>query len=121
MTFSDFKAHSNPIFKELKILKVEDSIHVLNCLFVHDYFNNKLPKPFISSFNKVSDLHSLSTRRAANGCLVIPSCNSTKYGIKSINRLCIDSWNNITKAQKIIDEVKIKADNEQVPIYLYNI
>ena len=49
MTFSDFKAHSNPIFKELKILKVEDSIHVLNCLFFHDYFNNKLPKPFISS------------------------------------------------------------------------
>ena len=121
MTFSDFKAHSNPIFKELKILKVEDSIHVLNCLFVHDYFNNKLPKPFISSFNNVSDLHSLSTRRAANGCLVIASCNSTKYGLKSINRLCIDSWNNITKAQKIIDEVKIKADNEQAPIDLYNI
>ena len=32
MTFSDFKAHSNPIFIELKILKVEDSIHVINCL-----------------------------------------------------------------------------------------
>ena len=39
----------------------------------------------------------------------------------SINRLCIDSWNKITKDQKVFDEVKIKADKEYVPIDLHNI
>ena len=81
MTFSDCIAHSNPIFKELTILKVEDNICVQNCLFVHEYFNDKLPKPFENTFYKVSDLHSLSTRRGADGCLVIPTCKSTKYGL----------------------------------------
>ena len=74
-----------------------------------------------SLFYKVSDLHSLSTRRAADGSLVIPTCKSIKNGLKSISRLCIDSWNKITKAQKVIDEVKIKADKEYVPIDLHNI
>ena len=39
MTFSNFDAHSEPLFKEPKILKVKDNIFLQNCLFVHDYFH----------------------------------------------------------------------------------
>ena len=45
-TKSGFNAHTNPLFKELKILKLEDHNTLLNCLFVHDYFNKRLPKSF---------------------------------------------------------------------------
>ena len=41
---SGFNAHTNPLFKELNILKLEDHTTLLNCLFVHDYFNKRLPK-----------------------------------------------------------------------------
>ena len=50
MTFSEFKAHSEPLFKQLEILKFRDSIAVNNCLFVHDYFNNDLPLSFSNIF-----------------------------------------------------------------------
>ena len=39
MTFSNFDAQSEPLFKELKILKIKDNIFLQNCLFVHDYFH----------------------------------------------------------------------------------
>ena len=34
MTFSDFKAHSEPLFKKIEILKFKDNIVLQNCLFV---------------------------------------------------------------------------------------
>ena len=34
MTFSQFTAHSDPLFKDLKILKVNDNIFLQNCLCV---------------------------------------------------------------------------------------
>ena len=37
MTFSEFRAHSEPLFKKLEILKFRDSIAVNNCSFVYDY------------------------------------------------------------------------------------
>ena len=46
MSFSDFRAHSEPLFKDLKILKVNDNLFLQNCLFVHDYFHGNLPKSF---------------------------------------------------------------------------
>ena len=57
MTRAGFNAHTSPLFKELEILKIHDQITLLNCLFVHDYFNGKLPK----SFDTVIHLLKLST------------------------------------------------------------
>ena len=39
ITKSEFNVHTNPLFRELKILKLVDQITLLNCLFVHDYLN----------------------------------------------------------------------------------
>ena len=46
MTFSDFKAHSLPLFGKLKILTFNDNITLLNCLLVYDYIKGNLPKRF---------------------------------------------------------------------------
>ena len=106
MTFSDFKAHSEPLFKELTILKVKDNIFLQNCLFVYDYFHGNLPKSFHNTFNKAEDLHSHFTRNARDGSLASKVYNSTKYGINSIYKLCNIDWNKITKEQKKIDDDK---------------
>ena len=57
MTFSNFDAHSEPLFKELKILKIKDNIFLQNCLFVHDYFHGNLPKSFNNTFTEVENTH----------------------------------------------------------------
>ena len=109
MSFSEFNAHSNPIFKDLKILKVKDNIFLQNCLFVHDYFHSNLPTSFDNIFTKASNTHNNFTRHANNGYIVPPRYNSTNYGLKSVYKLCVDAWNKITNDQKIIDNEKKKT------------
>ena len=38
ITTSGFNAHTNSLFKGLKVLKLKGHTTLLNCLFVHDYF-----------------------------------------------------------------------------------
>ena len=93
MTFSEFRAHSEPLFKKLEILKFCDSISVNNCLFVYDYFNNNLPRSFTNTFLRTDDLHKYSTRQTTSGQLYTPWYNTTIFGLKCIYKRCIDSWN----------------------------
>ena len=41
--FADFEAHSDPLFKEMKVLRIQDLIKLQNCLFVHDFLNKNYP------------------------------------------------------------------------------
>ena len=84
MTFSDPRANSQPLFKEQKILKVEDNIFLQNCLFVFDYFKGNLPKSFNNIFTKTENIHSIFTRNANKGIVVPNMFNTTTYGLKSI-------------------------------------
>ena len=80
ISIAGFNAHTTPLFKSLKILKVYDQITLLNCLFVHDYLNVKLPKSFDNTFTKLSDIPALvgsnnnvvSTINSDLGCLLLP-------------------------------------------------
>jgi hypothetical protein len=56
MTFSDFRDHSEPLFKELSILKFQHSIDLANCLFVYDYLHNNLPTAFVNTSTRLDDL-----------------------------------------------------------------
>ena len=96
MTFSEFRAHSEPLFKKLEILKFQDSITVNNCIFVHDYLNNKLPESFTNTFLRTDELYKHKTRQATTGKLYIPAYKTTTYGLKCIYKRCIDSWNKLT-------------------------
>lgn len=42
ITFSNFQAHTNPLFLRLKILKLKDIITFNTALFMHDYYQGKL-------------------------------------------------------------------------------
>ena len=90
-TFSDFNAHSEPLFKQLDILKFNDNIVLQNCLLVYDYLNGNLPSSFDFTFNRVEESHSIITRRTETGMLFIPRFNSNTYGLKSIYKNCINS------------------------------
>ena len=89
ITFSDFRAPTNPLFQNLGILKISDNITLLNCLLVHDCLHKKLPQSF-EHFFKPSNAQ---TRNAGSGFLFQPFVRSTKYGKMSIKLSAIASWN----------------------------
>ena len=117
ITHSKTRDHTNPLFKELKILKVMDNISLNNCLLVHDYFNAKLPLSFNAFFTKATDLHSIGTRSSNLGFLNIKRYNSTKYGLKQINKICASDWNSLTR--KMNNERK--CINDDAPLNLHDL
>ena len=96
MTFSEFRSHSEPLFRKLEILKFQDSIVVNNCLFVYDYLNNNLPGSFKNTFLRSNDMHEYKTRQATTGKLHVPEYKTTTFGLKCIYKRCINSWNQLT-------------------------
>ena len=106
MTFSDFKAHSEPLFKELSILKFQHHIDVTNCIFVYDFLHNNLPPAYINTFTRLDETDTCLTRQASTGQLFIPSFNTTTFGLKCINKRCINSWNNISREINKINKQK---------------
>ena len=61
-----YRAHTDPIFKQLNILKAEDLINLDQCLFVHKYRSNRLPLPFKSFFTSQSSSSSFITHADYN-------------------------------------------------------
>ena len=59
-----------------------------------------MPKSFNNAFVKVKDIHTITTRNANEGNLFIPYSNTTRYGLNSIYRKSIVSWNYFTKQLK---------------------
>ena len=112
MTFSEFRAHSEPLFKKLEILKFRDSIAVNNCSFVYDYFHQNLPRSFTNTFFRADDLYQYSTRQATSGQLYIPHYKTTTFGLKCIYKRCIDSWNQFSTAINITNRINNRNNTE---------
>ena len=98
ISFSQFDAHSGPIFKKLKLLKLKDHITLENCLLVYDFLKNKLPNSFDNFFVTTNQIYSSQKylRSVEKGLLFIPFANTTKYGLNSLQRKCISCWNHFT-------------------------
>ena len=57
-----YKAHTEPLFKDLCILKLSDKISYCQALFMHQYRNSKLPNSFTNIFSDISNTDELQTR-----------------------------------------------------------
>ena len=102
ITFSNIHADPDPFYKFLKILKLEDLITLQNVLFVYDQLKKTLPVCFDTYFKRVSDVPEISTKNSVLGCIFTPYLSTTKYGLNSITRKCIDSWNGFSRLFKKI-------------------
>ena len=78
ITFSDFQADPNPIYKSLKILKLDDLVTLQNVLFVYDHIKKTLPACFDSYFRKISDVHEIVTVNSALGLSLIHISEPTR-------------------------------------------
>ena len=98
LTFSDFHAHTNDMFKDLKIIKVRDIIKMQQLKVVYDFLNNSLPFELMSLFIRSCDIHpNFDLNSSRNNLLYIPRVNTTTYGIKSVRYHCAKLWNDFFK------------------------
>ena len=58
-TFSEFRAHSDPIFHDLGLLKLPDIIFLHNALFMYDFYSDSLPSVFNCFFLPVNRITSI--------------------------------------------------------------
>ena len=122
ISFSDFRAHSSPLFKKWKILKMKDIVDMQNCLLSHSFLNDRLPKSFENFFQKCSDIHSTPTRSSKSEYFYMSRFKSTKYGMNSITNTCIRSWNSLTQvldspSKLQIGEIKERLFNHYIDNY----
>ena len=83
ITFSDFLAHTSPLFKDANVLKVADLFQYQVSSIMWDFDHNTLPKTLNLLFTKTKNTHSYGTRFANADKLTIDRVNSVKYGDKS--------------------------------------
>ena len=56
MTFAPFNAHTNPIFQELELLKVQDVINTQQLKLVFDFHAGALPEDLMTLFQLTTDV-----------------------------------------------------------------
>ena len=95
MTFSDFHCHTNPIFLELKLLKVREIIKSQQLKLSYEFYKNQLPT-IQNLFQLVKDIHTYETKSATRHLLHIPQIHTTSYG-KSLKYHCPTLWNTTIK------------------------
>ena len=118
ISFSDFRADSNPLYANLKILKLKDQIVLQNCLFVHDTLSKVSPICFQVYFKQTRVIHSQNTKSANLGCLFVTHSGSVRYGLNSTTNKCISNWNDITKKFNL-DLFTLTRNNLKSNIKLY--
>ena len=101
LTFSDFDSHANPLFIELKILKVHDVIKLQQLKLTYEYNNNLIPQDLRTFFKSSFETHALyltSLNSVLKNCLAIPLVKTVHSGNKSLKFQCPTLWNHfVTK------------------------
>ena len=123
IAFSGFKADTNPIFKELKMLKITDLIRVNHMLFVHNVLNQKIPHYFKNFISKNEQNHGYNTIKSIKskyslpmGSVVVPPNNSKRY--VTVHEQCALTWNNLLKGLTI-ENIKSKTNKDEFdPLWL---
>ena len=90
VTFSDFRAHSTPLFYKLRFLKFPDIIFLNNALFMYDFHSGNWPLVFQTFFTSVNKIHGYNTRLACKNSYYLPKIR-TNYGKFNIRFLGIKS------------------------------
>ena len=89
----NFRAHTEPLFKHLDILKLSDKISYCRSIFMHKYRNRKLPMSFTGLFKDASDTGLTHNRHTDYNYDTLPASKRCleKFPLKQI----IFNWNSL--------------------------
>ena len=83
LTFKDRYTPAEPLFKEMKILRLNDIIQIENSLLVLNEISNALPVAFNEFFQFSNNHHNHNTRDAIRKRINLPQVKTTQYGLNS--------------------------------------
>ena len=112
VSLSHFRAHTEPIFKKLSILKYSDKIIFCKPVFMNLYRNKKLPESFLNKFTDITSTDNLQTRHNDYNYINLPAIRRNlenfpyKCLVRTWNCLNIDvkSTANKTDFEKLLKE-----------------
>ena len=93
MKFANFRATANPIYKEIKILKITDYVKLQNFLLVLSDVKGQLPTALSNTFKLAQHAHKYNTRSSSQFKMIVPPVKTLVYGIRSIYFQAIQIWN----------------------------
>ena len=102
LSFAHYQAHSDPLFKELKLLKLTDLVKMQNIIFTHNTLNENTPNVFKDYFKIKHSHHHHETINNINSSYSIPKGSlELPTGSNSINKstkyICCKDWNFMLK------------------------
>ena len=100
MHFSQYLAHTDPLFYTANIVKIHDKVSVDNCMFISKSLCNYLPSLFKDWFIFSSSNHDHQLRSSNLGVLKIPKFRTLSHGRMSFRINAIYTWNNIQRVLK---------------------
>ena len=91
VSLKSFKSHTEPLFKQLSILKFTDKLSYCKSVFMHKYKNEKLPPSFSGIFTDITESDELQTRHNDYNVINLPAIKRPleKFPYKQI----IANWN----------------------------
>ena len=120
INFKTPREHADPLYSQSSILKINDYIKLLNCIFAYDQHKQNLPEVFKDFLTPVNEIHQHSTRTLINENVSVPQSNTVLYGLHSIKHQCAIVWNNMQNNLKSKPSVltKSKLKEELTAYYL---
>ena len=107
ITFSDFNSHTNPLFMNLKLIKVKDLIKLHQLKLVFEFYEQVIPTDLQNLFTFSRDMHTiLVLRSAGKNFLYIPAIKTSTYGYRSMKFHCAKLWNDTFKKGIAIDGIE---------------
>ena len=97
INFENPRSSTDVLYKNCKIVKLEDSIKLSNFLFAHDSYTNKIPSALCNKLHLVEMNHFLGTRIIKYKSFTVPTVRTTVFGTNSIKYNSIQIWNSLNK------------------------
>ena len=110
ITFSDFRAHTSPSFKQLSLLKLCDVVELQTALFMYQYNKGIFPDLFTDFFTPVRSKHQYQTRLLACKSTFSLPTTRTNYGIFNIRSYGSKVWNSIDEPLKSMTANQFKLN-----------
>ena len=94
VSLKSFRAHTEPIFKNLEILNLSDKLAFSKSVFMHQYRNNKLPVSFSDLFTEITCTDERQTRHNDYNYMNTPA---TKTYLESFPyKKFVSNWNSLS-------------------------
>ena len=107
MYFSDYKAHSAPLFVNSGILPIKLLYFKSVASLLHDIANLRAPPNISDLFTRSSQLHAYSTRSAVAGNFLLKT-SRTNQQLFSFSRTGANIWNGIPLKVRELEKASFK-------------